>query len=1146
MRKIVLFIFILFTVYSSKASHFIGGEITWQCDTDPVSPNYGRYTFYLTIYQDCDGINFYYGTCAEDLTVHNLPGLTQICMNFLDTNDISSSGVSGAQPCYDCDNQPNNQFGAVREWLYVSDPITLNGTPPAGGWHFTWGSCCRSSNLTQGMNDDDWTIRSVMYAYTDPTGTVFPNGNVCHDNSPIFKEDPKLILCTGYPFSFSHLAFDVELDSLSYSWAEPLGANFSYNAANPSATALLFNAPYTVNAPIPGNPTLNNENGEISFLSNTAGIFVTCVKVAAYKCGQLVAEVFRDVNVALISCGTLPNGAQNLPPVITPPLGPQDWLTNFSPSTGLPSYETTVMAGELVSFSVVATDADINATGGMQNLSLEVEGGQLDPLLAVSNVATFTVTSSAPGNIAGDFLWQSNCDHMQDYGCGRQGGAYTFNLKSYDDFCPANGIVIATITINVIPPQPDLRCLAVDSSGGVDLFYSFPQGVVDTNIKYDIYHSKNIGGPFEIIDSTFFPDTNYYHLGSDADNSKSYYFLLGTVTCGTNLGAVSDSLLYSDTLTTILMNATTINFGLTADLNWNPIHDPLLPSSFSNYDVHCVNSNNTDNIIVSTPDLFCQMDGDNCDYFPKFYVEIPDVSGCVSKSSIATVNLKDTVSPITPIIKDISVDNSGKSVVSWLPSIGADLYIVYLQDLNGAWITLDTVSSFFNSYVYQNSIAVNNSENFSIRAIDTCGNSRVRSLTHNSIYLSNGSNACDQSISLYWNDYINWAGVNLGISHYTVLITETDPNGAVINTSFRVESTSQLLIENLSSLANYSIVVEAYNVDSTFKAVSNTLNVNITLAEKPLFNYIEYASINHDDGSVDLSCIVDVLAVIDRYDVYRSLRKSDSFSKVGEVSFSGSSPIYFNDNNALTNEFFYQYEIHPVDTCGVSLAAPPVNMPEYLYDTSFAQTILLEAEINVDYSQISSLASQYTNTLVFNNYDKWLGEVSEYRLYRSINREPYNLIPLYVWDRSNEPNEELKYIDIVTEFGSGNGRFCYYIQAVEGLGSPYGPVLEGSLSNVTCVSQTPVIHVSNTFTPNGDEHNEIFRPVTYFVSEQGYSFSIYNRQGEKIFFTDDPQKGWDGSYNGNQVQNGNYVYHLQFLNGVGDLTEKKDFITLVR
>ena len=78
----------------------------------------------------------------------------------------------------------------------------------------------------------------------------------------------------------------------------------------------------------------------------------------------------------------------------------------------------------------------------------------------------------------------------------------------------------------------------------------------------------------------------------------------------------------------------------------------------------------------------------------------------------------------------------------------------------------------------------------------------------------------------------------------------------------------------------------------------------------------------------------------------------------------------------------------------------------------------------------------------------------QYYLYRSVNREPFNLIPIHTWDIENNPNKELKYIDVVTNFGDGNGRFCYYIHAIEGNNNPYGPVNEGSFSNITCVSQT--------------------------------------------------------------------------------------------
>ena len=1147
MKKIFFLFFVVFLSFSSQASHFIGGEITWECDKDPLSPNYGKYTFYMTIYQDCDGINFSYGSNAETITVHNNPALSAISMNFLDTNDISSSGISGTGTCYDCDNQPWGEFGAVREWIYTSGPIIVPGVPPANGWHFTWGTCCRSSQLTQpSQADADWTIRSVMYPYTDLSGTVFPNSNMCYENSPLFKEKPKSILCTGYPFSYSHLAFDVELDSLSYSWADPLADDFNYDPNNPTSIAIPFDPPYSVNSPIPGNPTLDNQNGEISFNSNTAGIFVTCIKVTAFKCGQTVAEVFRDVNVALISCGTLPNGSQNSPPVITAPVGNQNWLTNANPSTGLPSYETTIMAGELVSFSVVATDNDINITGNMQNLSLQVEGGQLDPLLALSNPATFTVTSSAPGAITGDFLWQSNCDHMQDYGCGIAGGAYTFNIKSFDDFCPANGIVIATITINVIPPQPDLRCLAVDVNGGVDLYFSFPEGVIDTNIKYDIYHSKQISGPYSLIDSIFYPDTTFYHSGSDANASKSYYYLLGSVTCGTNIGGGNDSLLYSDTLSTILMNSTVVNMGITADLEWNPIHQPLLPSSSLNYDLHYINSANIDNNIQSLPDTFAQMNGDRCNYDPQFYVEIADFSGCVSKSSISTVNLFDTLSPVIPYIEDVSVDVNGKSVVSWSVSPDSDYYIIYVEDNNGAWITLDTVLFGVNSYVFTNSNATTISENFTIRAIDSCGNTRARSEIHNSIFVSYFIDECANSVDLNWNEYINWSG---GVNHYNVFIKETDVFSVITSSIIRTNSETNLLLENLTSSSQYEVYIEAYNFDSTLVAVSNILAFAVSVAQKPLFHYIEYVTVNPDNGFVEINCYVDDQAVIDHYDIYRIKIVNGvgvGLDLIDNVTFNGTSSVHYIDNEASTSNYSYLYKTYPVDTCGITFNVPPVDDPAYANDISYAQSILLEVEVNKDYSNFPGSESDYTNTITFNEYDKWLGGVSKYELFRSINNEPFVMLPIKTWDMYNNSNQELVFIDKVTEFGETNGKFCYYIRATEGNNTPYGSVPEGSLSNIVCISQTPNIFIPNTFTPNGDEHNEVFRPIAYFVSEVGYSFAIFNRNGSEIFSTNDPSKGWDGTYKGSNVQNDNYVYHLQYINSNGVLTHKTDAFNLVR
>jgi gliding motility-associated-like protein len=42
-----------------------------------------------------------------------------------------------------------------------------------------------------------------------------------------------------------------------------------------------------------------------------------------------------------------------------------------------------------------------------------------------------------------------------------------------------------------------------------------------------------------------------------------------------------------------------------------------------------------------------------------------------------------------------------------------------------------------------------------------------------------------------------------------------------------------------------------------------------------------------------------------------------------------------------------------------------------------------------------------------------------------------------------------------------------------------------------------------------------------------YSFEVFNRFGERIFFSDDETESWDGSYkNGIQVPAGVYIYNL--------------------
>ncbi len=79
--------------------------------------------------------------------------------------------------------------------------------------------------------------------------------------------------------------------------------------------------------------------------------------------------------------------------------------------------------------------------------------------------------------------------------------------------------------------------------------------------------------------------------------------------------------------------------------------------------------------------------------------------------------------------------------------------------------------------------------------------------------------------------------------------------------------------------------------------------------------------------------------------------------------------------------------------------------------------------------------------------------------------------------------------------------------------------------------------IPNTFTPDGNGLNDVFMPIAIGVLD--YRFEIYNRWGEKIFGTDNPQSGWDGTYKNKPCQQDVYVWLISFKNEVSKKFETR-------
>ena len=95
------------------------------------------------------------------------------------------------------------------------------------------------------------------------------------------------------------------------------------------------------------------------------------------------------------------------------------------------------------------------------------------------------------------------------------------------------------------------------------------------------------------------------------------------------------------------------------------------------------------------------------------------------------------------------------------------------------------------------------------------------------------------------------------------------------------------------------------------------------------------------------------------------------------------------------------------------------------------------------------------------------------------------------------------------------------------------------------VLKKPGYYLPTAFTPNGDGLNDVAIP--YLVRMKSFvSFSVFDRRGTRIFYSQTDGKGWDGRYNGEPQPNGVYVWMLEFIDNNNQKVIEKGTITIIR
>jgi len=105
-----------------------------------------------------------------------------------------------------------------------------------------------------------------------------------------------------------------------------------------------------------------------------------------------------------------------------------------------------------------------------------------------------------------------------------------------------------------------------------------------------------------------------------------------------------------------------------------------------------------------------------------------------------------------------------------------------------------------------------------------------------------------------------------------------------------------------------------------------------------------------------------------------------------------------------------------------------------------------------------------------------------------------------------------------------------------------------TISKIIHVYDELHVYIPNAFTPrNGDNLNDTWKPIVLEHAKDGYMLTVYDRWGQRVFHTTDPDASWDGTINGKPAQNNTvYSYRLIVRDFTGQEFEYIGHATILR
>ncbi len=201
----------------------------------------------------------------------------------------------------------------------------------------------------------------------------------------------------------------------------------------------------------------------------------------------------------------------------------------------------------------------------------------------------------------------------------------------------------------------------------------------------------------------------------------------------------------------------------------------------------------------------------------------------------------------------------------------------------------------------------------------------------------------------------------------------------------------------------------------------------------------------------------------------------------------------YTDSN-LINDREYRYKVRTVGRYSIE------GLPDTIYN--FSQIVAGTPKDTIppcapDKPLINSECELFVNELTWNNVnvsckDK---DAIAYNIYQSeAVGTPYRLI-----ETVNNPNDTNAVFDELLSVAG-----CYAVTAVDSFNN------ESEFSPRVCVDNCPLYELPNVFSPGGDGINDVFHPLYPWRYVRDVDMTIYNRWGQVVFETDNPEILWNG------------------------------------